>query len=409
MHVWIVQTGEPMFTDGPNVRPMRAMNLASRLLELDHKVTLITANFDHFTKQKRFDSDKKLNLSQRLTIQFIDSPGYKKNISMMRFIDHFILGYRMRKIMREYELPDIAFIGYPPIETSWFMSGFFKSKNVPFVLDVKDAWPTNIVDAVPRKFRFIAKLILFPYFRMYSASATSATALCSITNTFLEWAQSIGKRNQTKNDFVAFLTSKQQAIDPIDVERAHSWFKENVRIDTDQLTIYFIGSLSRSFDFNPILEAAKALEINLVIGGLGEQYQELINLSQGMANVHLLGWVDLAQAQVIAEHSDLALAPMKPMSDFEMSIPNKFFDYMSRGKPILTSLKGDSLELVKSYNVGIYYSDASDLILKLQQIYQGAVDLKKMSANCLNIFAERFDYEKVYGDVVSRLIQLSEK
>jgi glycosyltransferase involved in cell wall biosynthesis len=47
MHTWIVQTGEPLPTDGPGVRGMRAMNLAKALIGRGHRVTIWSTDFYH--------------------------------------------------------------------------------------------------------------------------------------------------------------------------------------------------------------------------------------------------------------------------------------------------------------------------------------------------------------------------
>ena len=38
LKVWILQTGEPLIIDDVNPRPMRGMNLASKLVERGHEV-----------------------------------------------------------------------------------------------------------------------------------------------------------------------------------------------------------------------------------------------------------------------------------------------------------------------------------------------------------------------------------
>ena len=47
MNIWILQTGEPLHSDGENARPMRAMNLANKLIENGHSVTLWSSAFSH--------------------------------------------------------------------------------------------------------------------------------------------------------------------------------------------------------------------------------------------------------------------------------------------------------------------------------------------------------------------------
>ena len=402
MKIWIVQTGEPMFTDGPDVRPMRAMNLASKAAEEGHEITIITANFNHFSKTKRFNSDNVIRVNEDISIVFVDSPGYKRNISPQRFMDHFILGYRMSKICKNLAMPDSAFIGYPPIETSWFMSRLLKKRRIPYILDVKDAWPTNIVDAFPSYLRQIAKLLLFPYFLMFQFAAKNALKLCSISESFLNWAQATGKRTNLEKDFISPLTSRELQVQPHELFEAENWFSNLVKLDKDKPTIYFIGSLSRSFDFEPALKLAQDNKVNLLIGGDGEQLEFLENQTSHLENVFLLGWVNYAQSQVISMNSDFALAPLKPLSDFEMSVPNKYYDYMRQGKPILSSLNGDSRKLIEENGIGYFYYDSKSLEEILNSTNHEMIT--EMCTKSRMLYEDNFLFDKVYGKLVSELL-----
>jgi hypothetical protein len=53
------------------------------------------------------------------------------------------------------------------------------------------------------------------------------------------------------------------------------------------------------------------------------------------------------------------IAPYMDLPDFEMSIPNKFYDYMRNAKPILTSLGGSVENLVLSEKIGLRYLNSN--------------------------------------------------
>ena len=95
LYIWILQTGEPLHIDEGKPRPMRAMNLSNFLINKGHKVKLISTNFNHTTKSHRSSIKNFFNINKNLSIELIKSPGYKNNISLMRLIDHFILGVKL--------------------------------------------------------------------------------------------------------------------------------------------------------------------------------------------------------------------------------------------------------------------------------------------------------------------------
>ena len=90
--ICILQTGEPLFCDGKDIRPMRAINLASKLKKSGHIVEIISSQFYHQKKIHRKIKDNIENSRHPLVKEsLIWSPGYRKNIGLMRFIDHFVL------------------------------------------------------------------------------------------------------------------------------------------------------------------------------------------------------------------------------------------------------------------------------------------------------------------------------
>ena len=54
MHLLILQTGEPLHIDNDGSRPMRAINLANKLISNDHKVTILSSDFYHQKKIHRY-------------------------------------------------------------------------------------------------------------------------------------------------------------------------------------------------------------------------------------------------------------------------------------------------------------------------------------------------------------------
>ena len=118
-----------------------------------------------------------------------------------------MLGWRLSQLLkRENTPPDVAFIGYPPIEIAAVMTRWLTQKNVPCMLDVKDQWPTIFIDALP------------------------------------QLLQPVGA------------TSRQ---DPDDAGRW--WGEQGIQADRTSRFI-FAGSHSVAFDVNPICAAAKLLQ-----------------------------------------------------------------------------------------------------------------------------------------------------
>ena len=131
MKIWILQTGEPLHIDNDNPRPMRAMNLSDKLVEAGHSVVLWSSSFNHQKKMHRSVDYKTHVVNNNLEIRLIPSCGYKSHIGIGRLVDHAQMAWNLRQLLKQEKItPDVAFIGYPPIETAAIMSrGLKKKKN----------------------------------------------------------------------------------------------------------------------------------------------------------------------------------------------------------------------------------------------------------------------------------------
>ena len=410
MKVWILQTGEPLQIDSAGLRPMRAINLSNALIERGHDVVLWSADFDHFSKKHRFGKEHQIEISPHLEIRLIRSRGYVSHFGLSRLIDHAQLGWNLRKMLRTESVPDVAFIGYPPVEPAWVMSRWLKRKRVPFVLDIKDAWPEILLRAFPRVLHPFLKLILTPYYLAMKSSFRSATALSSVTQDFLSWCIEASGRKVNDNNVVNYLTAARTDEEENQYKEAKFFLDKLGVNDSGQLRGAFIGTLNSAFDFGPIFSVARKLPIEFIIAGSGPLFNQLSAEAENYSNVQLIGWITQAQSKALVSRSTFMLAPYKDLPDFEIHIPNKFFDAMYNGMPVVTSITGIAKKLVENENIGVTYSAANpdSLVDVLIPLVSSPDKFIEMSLSAKNLYNQKFSYEKVYGDCVTHLEALAD-
>ena len=95
-NILIFQTGEPTHFD-QSTAPMRLINLTNMLVDNQYNVEVIAPLFSH--QEKKFRNLEINNFKQynNINYTFINSPGYKNNISLSRFYDHIILAKNLKK------------------------------------------------------------------------------------------------------------------------------------------------------------------------------------------------------------------------------------------------------------------------------------------------------------------------
>jgi len=180
-------------------------------------------------------------------------------------------------------------------------------------------------------------------------------------------------------------------------------------LNKNSFNILFLGSLSRSFDFETLIKCAKNIKnikninINFIICGDGELKKNLTESSKDLFNVKFPGWIDSNKIAAIASRSSIAIAPYKNLNNFKDNIPNKIIDYISFGLPILSPLNGEVASLIKKKQIGMSYKDGSSvsLIKKINKLLNDKKKLDFYSNNAKNLYKSDYNYNLVYGNAVS--------
>ena len=412
MNILIFQTGEPLHIDEGNPRPMRAMNLANKFIDNGHNVVILSSRFYHQEKKQRIKPDF-TKISKRLSTYLISSPGYKKNISLSRFYDHIVLALNLRKFLKSniIDTPDLIITGYPPIETAYVLSRWAKKNNILYVLDIKDQWPTVIVDSIPWPINFFASIVLSPMFLMAKYAMRNASINVSISSGFLNWVKKfsgLSKSNQTK---VLPLAAPNIVIHENTFNQSMKWWSDYGIQKNENLKIAFVGSFSRAFNFDFIFQAAKYFEeknllVEFIICGQGEQGNQMQLQAQDTKNVKIIEWIDIPKIKTLEHIVDLYIAPYISTDDFKMSIPNKVIDAFMAGLPVITSLDGDLKNLVEQKKAGFYYNSASTLISVLGYLDQNREEIQEISANASELYSEKFHFDSVYDNFINEIEEL---
>jgi glycosyltransferase involved in cell wall biosynthesis len=406
MKIWILQTGEPLHIDNDNPRPMRAMNLSNKLVAAGHSVVLWSSAFSHQGKRHRTSEYTVHKVDKNLEIRLIPSCGYQRHIGFARLIDHSQLAWNLKKLLKkEKSVPDIAFIGYPPIETAAVMSKWLKARSVPMILDVKDLWPSMFIDALPSLLKPLAKITLYPYFYLAKRTIRDASSISSMAPLFLEWVLNFSNRIKTENDRVFRLTTPNDQISKEEALSATYWW-EAQGVDLSKPLVIFVGSFMSVFDFNPVIKAAENLDnCQFVLCGSGDYIDSLKKKAGKMNNVYFPGWIDRSKIKVLAKNSLAALAPYKNIDNFMVNTPNKIVDALSLGLPILSPLRGEVKGLIDKYKIGFTYVDNLEkCIMKLIKDEKLQIALSK---NSITLYKEQFDFNQVYDDFVIHMEKMA--
>lgn len=132
--------------------------------------------------------------------------------------------------------------------------------------------------------------------------------------------------------------------------------------DPDRFTFVYAGAHGPANDLETVVRAAHELErrgrddIGVVLLGDGASKESLIALRDelGLANVRFLEPVSKAEVPATLRTADAGLMVLAPVDLFTYGVsPNKLFDYMGAGLPVLTNVPGLVSDIVGRAGVGL--------------------------------------------------------
>ena len=163
MRVWLVTVGEPLPLDPGSPRLLRAGILAERLWERGHQVVWWTSAFDHTAKRHRCAGVKAIQLRERYHLRLLHGPGYRRNVSLARLLDHRAVAHEFSRQAIAETPPDIIVASFPTIELSAASTSYGLKRGIPIVLDVRDLWPDIFLNILPAWFRPFGQIALAPF------------------------------------------------------------------------------------------------------------------------------------------------------------------------------------------------------------------------------------------------------
>ena len=196
MKVWIVSIGDPLPTDGDNIRLRRIGNIAQCFANTGHQVEWFTVSFDHYKKVQRCNRDKDIIINDNFVIHLLYTKGYKKNISISRIIHHKIAEKKIYKKMNQLSEPDIIIATMEPLEISKIATIYGEKKSIPVIIDIQDLWPEIYYEVINKRLHFLLFFYVSLCRKKLRESMSKAYSIIALSNDFLEYG--IGFSGQEK-------------------------------------------------------------------------------------------------------------------------------------------------------------------------------------------------------------------
>jgi glycosyltransferase involved in cell wall biosynthesis len=416
MRCWIVATYEPLPGVDPAARLLRCGTLAQELIAEGHAVTWWTSTFHHVRKQNRFESSRTVEVSPRFRLELLHAPPYHRNVSWRRIRHnrHMARVFAAAAVARSIERPDVIFAALPSLELAEQAVNFGRSHGIPVVVDARDKWPDLYLNAVPAALRGVARVVLASEFGRARRIFGGATGITAVSDTYLDWGLQYAARPRGVCDGVFPLGFPVPEVSEQDVERRITSLRQRHGLAPEALLFTFLGMFGSSYDLDTVISAARLLRLAgetrvlIVLAGTGELAPRLRASASDLPNVIFPGWLDQGDAWSLLRASSAGLAPYT--RDALQSLPNKAFEYMAAGIPIVSSLPGELEALLLGERVGRQYraGNPASLAEAMRWLAGNPEERRAMGERARAVYEERFSTPAIYPALVRHLQRMSE-
>lgn len=347
-NIWIINeyAGSPY-----HGMTFRHYYLAKALVKQGHSVIIFTSSFSHYKLQQHREVQNTFTEEDIDGISYIwvKMPPYPASNSIKRVRNWFLFTIKLLFIpFLKLQKPDAVLVSslpLHPIIAGKFLSKRYKAK---LLFEVRDIWPLSAIELSG----YSSSNLFIKHLQWLEDYAyKKSDAVISVLSNAFEHMKTRGllkgKYSYIPNgaDF-----EEMSKYENIDAQTLH-------KIPKNKFIIGYTGSISVANDIKTLCEAAGICKNNpniaFVVVGDGKEKEALVSRFNGEDNIIFLDPIPKAQIQSILHYFDICYIGWNKLDLYNFGIsPNKIFDYMFSGKPILHAFSGKG-DLVKLANCGI--------------------------------------------------------
>ena len=382
----------------------RSYEFARRLVKKGHDVVMVcgsmancttglTGSFTHGVRRGRVDSIE--------VIEF-DLPYANRQSFIKRTWQFFKYAVRSSMIALSADY-DLVFATSTPLTAGipGILAKIIRGK--PFIFEVRDLWPE-----LPRamgviKNPLVLRLMDWLEWISYHAASGCIGLSAGIVKGIVRRGIVQGKVMMIPNgcDFDIFGDKS--------IERKRPDFAS----DSDLLAT-FTGSHGLANGLDAVLNAAAVLKIRnrndikfLFIGdGMLKPRLEKRAQNEGLTNCHFMAPVPKRQLAAVQKGADVGLMILANVPAFYYGTsPNKFFDYIATGLPVLNNYPGWLADLIKDNNCGMAVSPDNPEVFADALIYMAEHkdQLRVMGNNARALAQREFNRDRLADDFINFL------
>lgn len=389
IHQYFIQPSEP----GGN----RSYWIAKELVKRGHQVAMITsANKLH--EPSRIDVDG-------IDVAYVNNPAYDNSMSVSKKLWAFVAFIKNAcKVAAKEKDVDIVFATSTPLTVGAIALWLKSRKKWRYVFEVRDLWPEFPIEIGAIKNDFVIWILRKFEKRIYDKSEHVVALSPGMKEGVMKAGIPEEKVSMIPN------MSKPDMFYP---HEPNVEIAKQFGIDLTKFNVIHFGSMGRANGLQYIIEAAKFLKekdddsVRFVFMGSGATEPAIKQLAEdyGLKNVQFLGNHKMGVVAEVVNCCDASITTFLNLPVLKTNSPNKLFDSLSAGKPIIVNSAGWTKDMVEKDGCGFFVDpdNPADLAEKLLK-YKGEENtLKRWGENARRLSLEVYDKDILASKVADVL------
>lgn len=373
----------------------RHFYLAEELAKLGHKVYVIAASANHLLHtQPALDGAFTFEKVAGFTFVWVKMPSYVEAHSKQRALNWFLFPWRIQKLSRLIpDKPDAVLCSSPSPIAFLGAERLAKKLKAKILFEVRDIWPLTLVElgGYSPKHPFI-RLMQWVENRAYKKSDKVLSNLKNSVEHMVEHGLERSRYSWVPN---GFSLSEVRAKAALNAEAAN-------QLPKNKFIVGYTGTIGVANTLDTLVQAAEILKNNqniaFVLVGRGKEKQALQEMvaEKQLANVCFIDPIPKVEIQAMLARFDVCFIGLTkdPLFRFGVS-PNKLFDYLYSGKPILYAIDSGEYKPVNDAGAGFQLEPQNpqaiaDAVLRLYNM--SSEERLQMGANGHKAAIEHYEY-----------------
>lgn len=313
------------------------------------------------------------------------------------------------RVGRRLECPDVIIASSPPLPIGLAGRKLAQHFQTPFVFEIRDPWPQALISL-----KALNNPVVIAWMRwMERRIQSSADACIALSPPIRDGLVEQGFRGDR-------ITVVPNACDlglfgmPVDRTELSNKLGLN-----DRFTAIYFGAMGMANGLDYLLDAAKHLKekgqhnIAILMVGTGGERDKLANriADERIDNVILHEPVSRNEIAQYIGACDACLTIIRPSVESPTWSPNKLFDGLAAGKPVVINVAGWLKELLEKHNAGraVHPTDATELANTLVELAASSTLCATLGDNARRLAESDFAREQLADRMEQALLELVEQ